>query len=117
MKIGTKLLPAQLAMRAFLGARRYAIPRTWLGDRRSATPCDDSLVEIVRNGHSYLVKLTGLDLGFDPDAWHKYLRETNVGGYCWGNKHRGVPKQILRAVGNSEWQEAIKLLQDETRLP
>jgi hypothetical protein len=54
-------------------------------------PRDQSLADRIRDGHAFLVRIAGVDLGYDPQAWHDHLRATNAGGYRWSNKHLGFP--------------------------
>ena len=77
-------------------------------------PRDESLADRIRSGHEFLVDLAGVDLGYDPQVWHEYLRSTGVGGYRWSNKHLGFPRRIAAAVADPEWQAAITSLQGET---
>lgn len=93
-----RLTPAQIGMDALLG--KLSISRSR----------DQSLANRVRDGHAYLVRLAGVDLGYDPQAWHEHLRATNAGGYRWSNKHLGFPRKIADALANPEWQAAVAFL-------
>jgi hypothetical protein len=73
-------------------------------------PRDQSLADRIRDGHDFLVRIAGVDLGYDARAWHEHLRATNAGGYRWSNKHLGFPRQIAIAFANPEWQAAVALL-------
>jgi hypothetical protein len=97
-----RLTPAQIAMHHLLGLR---LP---LG-----SPAD--LVERVRHGHAWLVQLTRQDFGYDLERWHEYLRATDAGGYRWSNKHLGMPKRIVKALSDPEWQQAVEELRAGTR--
>ena len=94
--------PAQLAMEALLG---HFLPM--------GMPHGQSLAERIQRGRASLVRISGVDLGFDPEAWHEHLRETDAGAYRWSNKHLGFPKRIREALESSEWREAIAELNEE----
>jgi hypothetical protein len=97
-----RLTPAQIGMYALLGHRLpFAMPAEW------------SLADIIRHGRESLVQDAGVDLGYDPQAWHAHLVATDAGGYKWSNKHRGFPRQIAQAVANPEWQAAVASLRGE----
>ncbi|QJW98603.1 hypothetical protein FTUN_6198 [Frigoriglobus tundricola] len=64
----------------------------------------------IRHGHAFLVPIAGVDLGYDPQAWHVHLHATDVGGYRWSNKHLGFPRQIALSLANPEWLEAVASL-------
>jgi hypothetical protein len=72
-----------------------------------------SLAGRIRDGRAYLVRLAGVDLGYDPRAWHEHLRATGAGGYRWSNKHLGFPRQIARALADQAWQQAVAALRSE----
>jgi hypothetical protein len=76
-------------------------------------PRDQSLADRIRDGHDFLVRIARVDLGYDPLAWHQYLRATDAGGYRWSNKHLGFPRQIANALANLEWQAAVASLVGE----
>jgi hypothetical protein len=99
---GMRLTPAQIGMHALLG---HLLPM--------GMPRDQSLTDRIRDGHSFLVRIARVDLGYDPGAWHKHLRATNAGGYRWSNKHLGMPRQIALALANPEWQQAVAILRAE----
>jgi hypothetical protein len=46
-------------------------------------PLDDelTLIQRIRSGHAFLVRITGRDFGNDLQAWHDYLSENRDGGY------------------------------------
>ena len=77
-------------------------------------PPDESLADRIRDGHEYLVGIAGVDLGYDPRAWHEHLRSTNAGGYRWSNKHLGFPRRIALALADPEWQRAVSALRGES---
>jgi hypothetical protein len=93
-----RLTPAQCAMHGLLGNHfPFWGPEPPLADR-------------IRDGRAFLVRIAGVDLGFDPQSWHEHLRATDAGGYRWSNKHLGFPRQIAAALGNPEWQAAVESL-------
>ena len=92
-----RLTPAQIGMYALLG---HLLP---MGMDRG-----QPLAERIRDGREFLARLAGVDLGYDPAAWHEYLRTTNAGGYRWSNKHLGFPKRIAQATTDPEWLAAIE---------
>jgi hypothetical protein len=97
-----KLTPAQCGMHGLLGHQLpMGVPRDW------------SLAERIRHGHDFLVRIARVDLGYEPQAWHEHLRATNAGGYRWGNKHLGFPRQIAAALVNPDWQAAVASLRGE----
>jgi hypothetical protein len=98
-----RLTPAQIGMYALLGQR--------LG---MGMPRDQSLTDRIRDGHAFLVRLAGVDLGYDPQAWHEHLRATDAGGYRLSNKHLGFPRRIASALADAEWRQAIARLRGET---
>jgi hypothetical protein len=97
-----RLTPAQIGMHALLG---HLLPR--------GMPRDQTLVDRIRSGRAFLRRIAHVDLGYDPLAWHEYLRATNAGGYCWSNKHLGMPRRIALALADPDWQQAVALLSGE----
>jgi hypothetical protein len=93
-----RLTPAQCGMHGLLG---HHFP-FW-----GATP---PLADCVRDGHAFLVHLAGVDLGYDPQAWHEHLCATDAGGYRWDNKHLRFPRQIAAALSDPDWQAAVASL-------
>ena len=93
-----RLTPAQIGMNQLLGA--------WL-----PMGPQQSLLERIQSGHQMLVQIAGHDLGYDPQAWHEYLRESNDGGYRWSNKHLGMPRRIQEALRDPAWHQAVQDLQ------
>jgi len=76
-------------------------------------PRDQSLADRIRDGHAFLVRISRVDLGYYPEAWHEHLCATNAGGYRWSNKHLGFPRQIASALANPDWQAAVASLRNE----
>lgn len=74
-------------------------------------PEDQSQTERILHGYAFLVEIAGVDLGYDPQAWHEQLQATDAGGYRWSNKHLGFPRRIATALANSEWQATIATAQ------
>ncbi len=62
-----------------------------------------------------LVRMTGVDLGYDLQAWHEHLCASDASGYRWSNKHLGFPRKIARALANPKWQRAIVQLKGGRR--
>jgi hypothetical protein len=95
-----RLTPAQIGMYKLLGRMLPFV-----------MPHDQSLADRVRDGHDFLVRIARVDLGYDAQAWHEHLRETDAGGYRWSNKHLGFPRQIALALADPAWNEAVATLQ------
>ena len=92
-----QLTPAQIAVCLICGE---ALPRVR----------DASLPERVREGHDFLVQITGRDFGYDLRAWHDYLKESRDGGYTYG-RNIVLPRIMQAALRSPEWQEAVRDLQ------
>ena len=73
-----------------------------------------SLAEGIARGRQQLARMTGRDFGYDLMAWHNHLVESNVGGYRSAGRHGGYPDAIQRALGNREWQAAVRLAEAES---
>lgn len=101
-EVSMRLTPAQIGMHALLG---NVLPIRMFPDQ--------GLAERIRKGRMYLVRVSGVDLGYDPQAWHKHLCATDDGGYRWSNKHLGFPRRIDRALADPEWQAAVACLRAE----
>jgi hypothetical protein len=102
--IELRLTSAQIGMYGLLGVK--LAPR---GGRY------ETWVERIRDGREMLVRITGVDLGYDPQAWHEHLCASDAGGYRWSNLHLGFPREIARAVADPDWQAAIVQLQGGER--
>jgi hypothetical protein len=72
-----------------------------------------SVAERVREGRSFLTRIAGVDLAYDPQAWHDHLvaADDDLGGYRWSNIHRRFPREIRRALADPEWRAAVAWLQ------
>jgi hypothetical protein len=76
----------------------------------------DSRAEAVVHGRRLLMRYTGKDFGYDPTAWHRYLVETNAGGYKWGRRHLTYAKRVEKALVDDEWRHAVALAESECLL-
>jgi hypothetical protein len=90
--------PAQIGVRLICGERVIDVMEA-----------SEELTERIRDGHDFLVSITGKDFGYDLAAWHDHLKETREGGYSWG-RHIKLPKIMQSALASREWQEAVKQL-------
>ena len=91
-----RLTPAQIAVRLMCGE---SLPRVR----------DESLTERVREGHDFLVRITGKDFGYDLQAWHDHLKESREGGYTYG-RNIVLPRIMQAALQCHEWQETVRTL-------
>jgi hypothetical protein len=92
-----RLTPAQIAIRLICGE---SIP-----PRLRA----ESLRDRIRQGHDFLVRITGKDFGYDLRAWHDYLKESREGGYTYG-RNIVLPRIMQAASQSPEWQAAVRSL-------
>jgi hypothetical protein len=69
----------------------------------------ESLPTRVREGHDFLVQITGKDFGYDLQAWHDYLKESRQGGYTYG-RNILLPRIMQAALRSPEWREAVRRL-------
>jgi hypothetical protein len=69
----------------------------------------ESLLDRIREGHDFLVSITGKDFGYDLEAWHNHLKESREGGYTYGRNIR-LPRIMQAALQSPEWQEAVRSL-------
>ncbi len=91
-----RLTPAQIAVRLICGE---SLPRAR----------DQSLQQCIQQGHDFLVSITGVDYGYDLEAWHNYLKESREGGYTYG-RNVVLPRIMQAALQSPEWQEAVRNL-------
>jgi hypothetical protein len=91
-----RLTPAQIAIRLICGVNLPRVP-------------GQSFVERVREGHEFLVKITGKDFGYDLQAWHDHLKKTREGGYTYG-RNIVLPRIMKVALESAEWQAAVRSL-------
>jgi hypothetical protein len=94
-----QLTPSQGAMLMLLGTD---LPRL----RRN------TLAQTIRDGRAMLRSITRKDFGYDPEAWHNYLCQTDYGGYRWSDKQDGIRSQIQEAIDNPEWRASVEGLKD-----
>jgi hypothetical protein len=93
-----RLTPAQIAVRLICGGR---LPR--VQDQ------DEPLVDRIRKGHDFLVRITGKDFGYDLQAWHNHLKDSREGGYTYG-RNIVLPRIMKAALQSPKWQKAIMSL-------
>jgi hypothetical protein len=91
-----RLTPAQIAVRLICGEH---LPRVR----------ELSLVECLREGHDFLVQITGKDFGYNLQAWHDHLKTTREGGYTYG-RNIVLPRIMKAALLSSSWKEAVQRL-------
>ena len=91
-----RLTPTQIAIRLICGK---ILPRVQ----------DQSLSERVREGHDFLVQITGKDFGYDLQGWHNHLKESREGGYTYG-RNIVLPRIMRAALESREWQQAVQNL-------
>ena len=70
---------------------------------------DQSMPELIREGHDFLVKITGKDFGYDLQAWHDYLKISREGGYTYG-RNIVLPRIMKAAIQSQLWQNAVRSL-------
>ena len=93
-----RLTPAQIAVRLICGVRPSQFARA-----------SDDIRQRIRDGHDWLVRMTGKDFGYDLQAWHDHLKESRDGGYTYGRNIK-LPKVMQEAMASAEWQEAVRRL-------
>jgi hypothetical protein len=93
-RLEMRLTPAQIAIRLICGK---TFPRR-------AHP--ESLTERIREGHNWLVRITGRDFGYDLQAWHDHLKESRAGGYTYG-RNIALPRIMQAALESPHWQQAV----------
>ena len=89
-----RLTPAQIGVRLICGEWMPRVP-------------DQSLVERLRDGHSFLVDIAGVDFGYDLQAWHDHLKQSRDGGYTYG-RNIILPRIMKAAIASPEWQAAVR---------
>src|SRR5690349_426693 len=90
------LTPAQIAVRLICGINLIRVQNKPLLDR-------------IREGHDFLVAITGVDFGYDLAAWHNHLKESRQGGYTYG-RNIDLPRIMRDALDSPEWHSAIQAL-------
>ena len=53
-----------------------------------------------------LVKVAGVDFGYDLAAWHAHLKESRQGGYTWA-RTIVLPAVMKAALVSEEWRRAV----------
>jgi hypothetical protein len=91
-----RLTPAQIAVHLICGESLSRVR-------------DGPLLKRIREGHDFLVSITGKDFGYDLQAWHNYLKESREGGYTYG-RNIVLPRIMQAALQSPEWQEAVRSL-------
>jgi hypothetical protein len=91
-----RLTPAQIAVRLICGE---ILPRVQ----------HEPLVTRIREGHEFLVRITGKDFGYDLQAWHDHLKESRQGGYTYA-RNIGLPRIMQAALQSLAWQQAVQSL-------
>lgn len=94
-----QLTPAQIAVTLICG---HNLP---IGPHRS-------LEQNLKEGRAMLVRIAGLDYGYDLQRWHDYLKSiprSRSRGYTW---HRAItlPKVMQEALASDEWQKTARAL-------
>jgi hypothetical protein len=74
------------------------------------TPLDAEtpIRERIVMGHDLLIGVTGVDLGFEPAAWHRHLRSLRGSDYRLTDA--GFERQLREARSDPSWVEAIDSL-------
>lgn len=91
-----RLTPAQIGIRLICGVELSRIRA-------------QSLARRVREGHDFLVSITGKDFGYDLQAWHDHLKVSREGGYTYG-RNIVLPRVMAAALASPEWQQAVQSL-------
>lgn len=93
------ITPAQMAVYLICG---HDLPR---GRKRS-------LMENMKDGRAMLVRLAGVDYGYDLQRWHDHLKSiprAESSGYTW-NRTIVLPKVMENALASEEWRIAAREL-------
>ena len=91
-----RLTPAQIGVRLISGEPLIRVQHEPLEQR-------------IKEGHDFLVKITGRDFGYDLQVWHDHLKESRVGGYTYG-RNIILPRVMKAALESVEWQQAVRNL-------
>jgi len=94
-----KLFPAQLATHLLCG-KRLPLNRC------------ETIDERIVAGREMLVRITGVDYGYDLQKWHDHLKESGEGGYTW-RRNIVFPKIMKQALESKSWNEAVERLPTE----
>jgi hypothetical protein len=66
----------------------------------------------IRAGRQWLMRMTGVDCGYDLQRWHETLAAMRVGGYHWVGKRSGtLPACFIAALQDPEWLAAVAELE------
>lgn len=105
MKIGAnmRLTPAQLAIRLICG---IDLPQCRLKY--------NSVQQRICAGRDLLVRISGVDFGFDLPAWHEHLKESRSGGYTYG-RNISLPSMMRNALENPQWIEAVEAIRNSEK--
>ena len=68
----------------------------------------------IKAGRYDLVRLSGVDFGYDLAAWHSHLKTSRDGSYTWG-RNIVQPRVMKGAIASADWQDAVRELR--TREP
>jgi len=81
---------------------------TWMicGNEFPMASYEMSMDQRISEGHKMLVKITGVDYGFDLQRWHEHLKISGQGGYTW-RRNIDLPKIMKEALDSPEWHEAV----------
>jgi hypothetical protein len=91
-----RLTPAQIAVRLICGEE---VPRFRA----------ESMADCIRAGHDFLVRISGVDFGYDLQAWHDHLKESKQGGYTYG-RNIELPRIMKAALDSTDWQATVRSL-------
>lgn len=91
-----RLSPAQVGVQLICG---HNLP---MGPRLSLKDC-------LREGRDMLVRVSGVDFGYDLQKWHDYLKSSRDGGYTWA-RTIDLPRVMRAALESADWQAAVQEL-------
>ena len=93
-----RMTPAQMAVSLICGEKLPPF-----------APTSDDIGDRMQAGHDHLVQMTGMEFGYDLQAWHNHLKESRSGGYTYG-RNIVLPKIMKAAMESAEWQAAATRL-------
>lgn len=88
-----RILPAPLGMMLLMG-------------QHQPMERDRPMRERIQDGHELLVRVAGVDLGYDPSRWHRHLRSQRGANYRWTDT--GFDRRLSKAHKNQEWESIIQ---------